>query len=169
MASIIDDTVRRHGIPTQRADRALGVSAIVMLAIVLAALARGRSHRAEPPAAIWGHLGLLIPALALTPVMMIRPKGSDSHRVLGYIWVALMTAIAIESFFIPLHGRSFSPIWLISAFVLIQVPRLIVQARRHEMVKHRRTVRGMVIGAFLVAGFFTLPFGRMLGLWLFHG
>jgi uncharacterized membrane protein len=28
-------------------------------------------------------------------------------------------------------------------------------------------VRGMVTGALLVAGFFTFPFGRMLGAWLF--
>ena len=32
---------------------------------------------------------------------------------------------------------------------------------------HRGSVRGMVTGALLVAGFFTFPFDRMLGHWLF--
>jgi uncharacterized membrane protein len=27
--------------------------------------------------------------------------------------------------------------------------------------------RGMVLGALLVAGFFTFPFGRLMGRWLF--
>jgi uncharacterized membrane protein len=67
----------------------------------------------------------------------------------------------------PAHGRSFSPIWLLSIFVLIQVPRMILAARRHDMIAHGRGARAMVIGAFLVAGFFTLPFGRLLGSWLF--
>jgi uncharacterized membrane protein len=169
MAGLADDAITARGIPTERSDRLLGYAAIVMLAIVLAAIARGHAHWREPPVAVWGHLGLLIPTLVLTPVMMIRPKGSRSHRWLGYVWVALMTVIAIESFFIPLHGRSFSPIWPISIFVLVQVPRLVLNARRHNIDMHRRTARGLVIGAFLVAGFFTLPFGRMLGVWLFKG
>ncbi len=144
----------------------LGYLSIGMLAIVLTAVARGHAHWREPPISVWGHLALVVPALMLTPVMMIRPKGAESHRLLGYVWVALMTAIAIEGFFIPLGGRSFSPIWLISIFVLIQVPRLVLHARAHRVAQHQRTVRGLVIGAFLVAGLFTLPFGRMLGGWL---
>lgn len=155
--------------PTERFDRTLGYGAIVMLVVVLAALLRGRAHWHEPPLAIWAHLSLVITALLLTPVMLLRPKGSPGHRVLGMIWVAVMVCLAIESFFVPLHGRSFSPIWLLSAFVLWQAPRAYLSARRHDVTSHRRAMRGMVIGAFLVAGFFTLPFGRMLGTWLFHG
>lgn len=169
LADNADNLDRRRGVPSGRADRMLGYAAIAMLAVVLAALARGHAHWREPPLAVWGHLALLIPALALTPIMLVRAKGSRSHRWLGYVWAALMVAIAIEGFLIPLHGRNLSPIWLISLFVLVQVPRLIVQARRHQIARHRRTVRGLVIGAFLVAGVFTLPFGRMLGTWLFHG
>ncbi len=168
MATILEHARRKDGLAPLPADRRLGYAALAMLAVVLVALYRGRAHWAEPPASVWAHLALVVAALLLTPVMMLRRKGSGQHRVLGYVWVALLLAIAIEGFFIPLHGRAWSPIWLISAFVLVQVPRLVVQARRHDMVAHRRTVRGMVIGAFLVAGIFTLPFGRLLGTWLFE-
>ena len=160
---------RVEGLAATRFDRRLGYGSMVMLAIVLAAIARGHAHWGEPPAAVWGHLALVIAALTLTPIMMISRKATDRHRVLGYVWAALLIGIAIEGCFIPLHGRSFSPIWLISIFVLVQTPRLVMKARRHDMVAHRNAVRAMVIGAFLVAGFFTLPFGRMMGMWLFHG
>jgi uncharacterized membrane protein len=169
MATILEHARRRDGLATLPADRRLGYISIVMLAIVVAALIRGRAHWAEPPASVWGHLALVIAALLLTPVMLIRRKGSGAHRYLGYVWAALLVAIAVEGFFMPLHGRTVSPIWLLSAFVLVQVPRLVIQARRHDMAAHRRSVRAMVIGAFLVAGFFTLPFGRLLGNWLFNG
>ena len=169
MATVSDDARHGEGLPALRTDRTLGYASIAMLALVVAALFRGRAHWGEPPASIWFHLGLVLAALILTPVMLVRRKGSESHRLLGYAWVALLLAIAIEGFFIPLQGRSWSPIWLISIFVLVQAPRLVIQARRHDMIAHRRTVRGMVIGAFLVAGLFTLPFGRMLGNWLFNG
>ncbi|MBA2932826.1 DUF2306 domain-containing protein [Sphingomonas sp. CGMCC 1.13654] len=159
----------RTGIAPEPLDRALGFASIAMLALVLAAIARGHAHWGEPPAAVWGHLALVIAALVLTPVMMLRTKGSDRHRLLGTIWVALLLAIAIEGFFIPLHGRSFSPIWLISLFVLWRVPTAFLAARRHQVARHRAAMRGTVIGAFVVAGLFTLPFGRMLGIWLFHG
>lgn len=51
-------------------------------------------------------------------------------------------------------------------WALIQVPLIWWTARAHQMVRHRRAVRGMVIGALLIAGFFTFPFGRLLGHWL---
>jgi uncharacterized membrane protein len=54
----------------------------------------------------------------------------------------------------------------LSLFVLVMVPRLILQARAHNVAGHRSTVRGLVIGALLIAGFFTFPFNRLLGQWL---
>jgi uncharacterized membrane protein len=44
---------------------------------------------------------------------------------------------------------------------------LVWYARRHQVARHRGAVRGMVMGALLVAGFFTFPFGRLMGRWLF--
>jgi uncharacterized membrane protein len=39
---------------------------------------------------------------------------------------------------------------------------------RHH-ARHRRGIRAMVLGALLIAGFFTFPFDRLLGRWLFGG
>ena len=66
-------------------------------------------------------------------------------------------------------GRLFSPIAILSVFVMVQVPRVVTHARAHNVARHRGNVRGLVIGALLIAGFFTFPFNRLLGHWLFTG
>jgi uncharacterized membrane protein len=65
------------------------------------------------------------------------------------------------------NGGRFSFIHILSAWVVIQVPLLWYAARTHKVALHRGSVRGMVTGALLIAGFFTFPFGRLLGHWLF--
>ncbi len=147
-----------------------------MAAVVALAVVRGRADWGALPPSVWVHLGLIGVALVLTPAMMLRAKGSRSHRVLGWVWVAamLLTALTSLAFNAQAGGRNWgvfsgdvSPIHLISLFVLVMVPRLVWNARRHRVQQHRRSARGLVIGAILVAGLFTFPFGRLLGHWLF--
>ena len=149
-------------------ERILAVGAVVLLAAVAVALARGRGEWHLVPAIIWAHLLTIVVALALTPVMLLRPRGDRRHRVLGTIWVVAMLATALLSFGIRVsnHG-GFSVIHLLSLWVLAMAPVIWWSARTHRVAKHRGAVRGMVTGALLVAGFFTFPFGRLLGHWLF--
>ncbi|WP_199555919.1 DUF2306 domain-containing protein [Sandaracinobacteroides hominis] len=101
--------------------------------------------------------------------MLWRAKGSASHRVLGWVWALAMLALAAISFDIRMSkSGGFSLIHLLSLWVVIAVPRLIWRARRHDVKGHRAMVRGLSIFALLVAGFFTFPFHRMLGVWLFQ-
>jgi|JI10StandDraft_1071094.scaffolds.fasta_scaffold23499_7 uncharacterized membrane protein len=149
-------------------DRVLGALAWALLAVVIFAVARGHDEWDRVSRAVWFHLGTIAVVLALTPVMLTRRKGDRRHRQLGWIWAASMCATALFSLVIrPFSGWIFSPIALLSIWALILVPRLILQARAHDVVRHRSTVRGLVIGALLIAGFFTFPFNRMLGQWLF--
>jgi uncharacterized membrane protein len=90
--------------------------------------------------------------------------------------VALMLATATLSLFfnagsskpgtMGVFSLDFSPIHAISLFVLIMVPRAVSAARRHDIKRHRAAIRGLVIGALITAGLFTLPFGRTMGRWL---
>ena len=107
-------------------------------------------------------------ALALTPVMLLRRRGDARHRLLGRVCAGAMMLTAILSLFVRLsnHGQ-FSLIHLLSVYTLVQVPILVWTARTHRVARHRRAVRAMVTGALLIAGFFTFPFGRLLGHWLF--
>ena len=151
-----------------RYETLLAVVALALLAVVLVALAKGHAQWASVPLVIWGHLATVLLALALTPVMLLRPRGDAKHRLLGKVWVAAMFLTAAESFLVRFtnHGQ-FSFIHIISAYVVVAAPLIWWTARTHRVRAHRRQVRGMVTGALLIAGFFTLPFGRLLGHWLF--
>lgn len=151
-----------------RLEKALGLLALVMLGFILAALAKGRADWSQIPALIWLHLATIMVALILTPVLLWRPRGTPGHRKLGYVWCAAMFLTAVDSLFVTTSRPGhFSPIHILSVLVIVLVPLLIRAARSHDIARHRRTVRGIVIGALLVAGFFTFPFDRLLGHWLF--
>ncbi len=139
-----------------------------MLAAMSAAILRGKPDWGRVPLVVWVHLATIATALGLTPVILWQRRGTPGHRKLGYVWVAGMTLTAVDSLFIRLTNRgSFSAIHLLSIWTLIQVPIIVVAARRHDVKRHRSAVRGMVFGALLIAGFFTFPFDRLLGHWLF--
>ncbi|KHL26869.1 membrane protein [Croceibacterium mercuriale] len=149
-------------------DRVLAAGAAVLLLAVLVALARGFGQWAQLPAALWVHILTILVALALTPVMLLRPRGDRRHRRLGWVWAAALFLTAAVSFLVrTAPDGGFSVIHLLSAFTLLQVPLIIWTARTHRWARHRSAVRGMVTGALLIAGFFTFPFGRLMGTWLF--
>lgn len=151
-----------------RLERALGALALVMLGFICVAILRGMPQWPLIPAVIWIHLATILVALALTPVLLWRRRGDGRHRLIGYIWSAAMMLTALDSFFVHVGKPGhFSLIHILSVFTLIMVPVLVLAARRHNVTRHRRTVRGLITGALLIAGFFTFPFDRLLGHWLF--
>ena len=154
-------------ISADRLERVLACAAMALLAAVLAALARGVDKWHFVPALVWAHLLTIMVALALTPVILLRGRGDRRHRTLGTIWVVAMIATAAISLFVHVSGPGhFSFIHILSVWTLIQVPIIWWSARTHNVARHRTSVRGMVIGALLTAGYFTFPFNRMLGHWL---
>lgn len=149
-------------------DRALAIGAAILLVAVTLALFRGYGEWARVPAIVWAHIATILIALALTPPMLLRRRGDTLHRRLGWIWTGAMGLTALLSFGVRGgNGAALSPIHILSALTLIQTPLIVVYARRHQVVRHRRAVRGLVTGALLIAGFFTFPFGRLMGRWLF--
>ena len=152
----------------------LAVASTVLAVAALLAIAKGQADWAKVPPLVWLHLGSILVATSLTPVMLLRRKGDGRHRKLGYVWVGAMLLTAMTSLFfntrVPggwgVFTGDFSFIHLLSVLVLVQVPRIVTAARRHDRRRHERGVRGVVIGALLIAGFFTFPLGRMLGDWL---
>ena len=168
MASIARTTTHQRTLASDTLERVLAAAAVALLITVLVALAKGHAQWSAIPLVIWGHLATIMVALALTPVMLLRRRGDAYHRQLGWIWVASMLLTALVSFGIRESNRGgFSIVHILSVWTLIQVPLIVWSARTHNVVRHRRAVRGMVVGALLIAGFFTFPFNRLLGHWLF--
>lgn len=149
-------------------ERLLGWLALVMLGFIGVAVLRGMDEWWRIPAVVWVHLATICVALGLTPVLLWRVRGTPRHRLFGYAWCVAMLATAIDSFFVRLSQPGhLGPIHALSVLTLVLVPLLVISARRHDVYRHRRTVRGLIIGALLIAGFFTFPFNRLLGHWLF--
>lgn len=110
------------------------------------------------------HAFAAMAAFALGVVQFAAPKGTLSHRTIGWIWVTLMAIVALSSFWIHqirLVGP-FGPIHFLSIFTLAILPLGIWRAHRHEVAGHRRIMISIFIGALLVAGLFTLLPGRIM-------
>ena len=148
-------------------DRVLSAISLLLLAAVLVALWRGRYEWGELPAFVWPHVGTIMIALGLTPVMLLRRRGDRLHRRLGWIWAAAMFLSAASSFGIrDMNEGSLSYIHILSAFTLAMVPVIVWSARTHRVAMHRGTVRWMISGALITAGAFTFLPDRMFGAWL---
>ncbi len=110
------------------------------------------------------HAFAAMAAFGLGVVQLAAPKGTLPHRTLGWIWVGLMLSVAISSFWIHqirLVGP-WSPIHLLSIFVLITVPLAVWRAHQHRVVDHRRAMISVFCGALVIAGLFTLLPGRIM-------
>ncbi|MHB2166278.1 DUF2306 domain-containing protein [Alsobacter sp. R-9] len=113
---------------------------------------------------IQGHAFAALGALALSAHQFLGRPGTPVHRAVGMVWVALMAATALSSFWI--HDLRmlgpFSVIHLLSVFVLTQLVRGVLAARAGRIEEHRRTMRGLFLYGLVVAGLFTLLPGRIM-------
>lgn len=149
-------------------EKVLAGAALLLIAAVSVAIAKGQYQWHLVPGIVWLHIATILIALALTPVMLLRRRGDRLHRRLGWIWCAALGGTALISFWVrTINPGTLSWIHILSAWTLIQVPLIVWSARTHNVKRHRTSVRGMVLGALLIAGIFTFPFGRLMGQWLF--
>ena len=116
---------------------------------------------------IFFHLVTAVGALLLGLFMLLRRKGTRSHRLLGWTWVALMGSTALATVFIRDYRLpdllGYTPIHLFTLSVAVMLPLAVIYIRRGNVRGHRRTMTGLYIGACLVAGLFALLPGRFLG------
>jgi uncharacterized membrane protein len=106
------------------------------------------------------HAFAAMAAFALGLVQFALPKGTLPHRTVGWIWVALMAAVAVSSFWIHqirLVGP-FSPIHLLSILTLVMLPLAVWRTHTRNVAAHR---------TLLIAGLFTLLPGRIMHAVLF--
>lgn len=109
------------------------------------------------------HLAATILALALGSFMLIRRKGTVSHRILGWVWAALMLTAAISSFWITGITGGFSPIHVLSVVVLVSVPAAIYAIRNKRLNTHRRAMQVLFFSGLVLPGLLTLLPMRLLG------
>ena len=150
-------------------EKLLAAAAVVLFVVVSIALLRGHDAWEELRPLIWLHLASVMLPLVITPVQLLRRRGDGVHRMLGWIWALSLFGTALISFGIrDVNDGGFSFIHIFSIITILTVPMVVFAARHHRVARHRRAVRGLVTGALLTAGYFTLIPNRMLGGWLWN-
>lgn len=110
---------------------------------------------------IAAHAAMAGAALLVGATVLARPKGTASHRALGWTWVVLMAAVASSSFAIRYNG--FSWIHGLSVYTLFALAFGVMHARRRNIKAHRLTMISIFVGALLITGLFTLLPQRLIG------
>jgi len=110
---------------------------------------------------IAAHAAMAGAALLVGVAVLARPKGTASHRALGWTWVVLMASVASISFAIRYNG--FSWIHGLSVFTLFALVFGVADARRRNIKAHRTTMISIFVGALLITGLFTLLPQRLIG------
>ena len=109
------------------------------------------------------HIVSAFSALVLGALLLSRRlKGDRMHRIAGWTWVVLMSAVAVSSLWIP-KFMHLSWIHIFTAVTLVSLPLGVYRARTHQVKAHRSTMVGVFTGGLVIAGLFTLIPGRLLG------
>ena len=105
-----------------------------------------------------------IVALGVGVAQMLMKKGTFLHVLLGRIWVALMTFVAVSSFFIyelKIWGN-YSPIHFLSVWTLLSIGAGIYYARIGNIRRHRYVMMLLFYLALVLTGAFTLLPNRLM-------
>lgn len=114
-------------------------------------------------AAVRFHLGAAVLALIFGAMQFALPEGTSLHRAVGALWLLLMVAAAVSSFFLRnIRPGHFSAIHGLSLLALIAVPWIVYTARTGRLSHHRNTVIGLYVGGLVLAGALAFLPGRML-------
>lgn len=114
--------------------------------------------------AIQLHVAAATAAIPLTVLLLAGPKGSRTHRLLGWSWIAVMLLAAGSGLFIHtirLWGL-WSPIHLLSLWVVLSVLLGVRAARQQRVRRHRQVMLSLVFGALLGAGALAFLPGRLM-------
>lgn len=115
--------------------------------------------------AIQVHAFSVIAAALIGAFVLWRGKGTELHKILGRLWVALMLVTATSALFIHEIGLigPFSPIHLFSIFTYVGVGQgLYAIIVRRDVRRHRAEMQGVYVGALMLAGAFTFLPGRRM-------
>jgi uncharacterized membrane protein len=120
------------------------------------------------PPIVYVHMSAAFAALALGTFQLWRPKGTYSHRKLGWTWIALMLTVAVSSLWIP-RFMQLSWIHVFTLVTLVSIPLALWHIRRGNVRGHASAMKGVYIGGLIIAGAFTLLPGRAIGNLIWRG
>jgi uncharacterized membrane protein len=130
-------------------------AAATALLLLLGYLAGGAAT-----APIMMHLTTVVPAAVVGTAVLLLPKGTRTHTLLGRQWVLLMIATSLVSFFILRDGLS--AIHVLSVITLVSVAVGVRAARLRRLRTHIPCMVIAYISTFIAGAFAVLLPGRFL-------
>jgi uncharacterized membrane protein len=106
----------------------------------------------------------VVPAFVVgTLLVFFSTKGRLPHRILGAIYLTLMTVTAVDTFFIrSLDSGHLSLIHLFIPLTLFSVVGALRSVQRGNIRSHCYAMIGLYVGGFLLAGALTFLPGRLM-------
>jgi uncharacterized membrane protein len=116
------------------------------------------------------HALLAAMALVIGLAVLLRQKGTRSHKFLGRLWVAAMVGVAVCSFWIFEIRRGAGPSWIhiLSVWTLVSLALAVWFIRRGNVRAHKAFMVGTFLGL-AGAGLGAMAPGRALSRLLFGG
>ena len=114
------------------------------------------------------HVAAAIIALVFGIVMFTRPKGTQSHKMIGRLFLGFMLITAISAIFIRLiNDGQFSFIHLFVPLTLFASWEAVHYVRKGNIKRHKRAVKGMFFGALMIPGLLSFLPGRIMYTFVF--
>ncbi|MDO6739061.1 DUF2306 domain-containing protein [Wenyingzhuangia sp. 2_MG-2023] len=118
------------------------------------------------------HLATVVPCFVIGTIVLMIKKGTNTHIVLGRIYMMLMMFTAIITLFMPAHVgptvmNHFGWIHAFSFLTIYTVPTAYWAIKQGNVKAHKRKMIILYIGAIIIAGGFTFAPGRYLNEFLF--
>ncbi|MDR9395642.1 MAG: DUF2306 domain-containing protein [Roseovarius sp.] len=117
------------------------------------------------------HALVALLAMGAGAVQLLAPKGTITHKTLGYVWVGAMGVVAVSSFWIH-EFQWFGPFSIIHVLSLLVLATLIYSIRairRGSVTAHRNSMIQLYALALVLTGAFTLVPGRTMHAVIFGG
>ena len=150
---------------------ATGMTLAVFFALFRGLTGIAPSHPNTRDIAIVLHVATVIPAIPLGGYLLLAPKGTKGHKLLGKVWVGLMVTTALSACFINYGGGLNFHVSFIHIFVpmtLIASYKLIATARRGDIKGHKKEILSLYLGALMIPGIVSMALpGRLMNVWLF--
>ena len=177
-------TPEERRVPTVRKARkavvataiAIAVAALVLLFFIGSPTELSNSQFGEPGSfyltLAYVHLATIVPCFLIAVWLLMRRKGTPTHKLLGKIYMVLISfssvvAAAMPAAVGPRLWNHFGFIHLFCIAVFVSVPYAVWAIRRGKVKAHAYTMSGLFLGGIVIAGAFAFGPGRLLHGWLF--
>ena len=161
---------------TPRTRAIVMIAATSMTLAAIYALVRGLTgiapdHGHTRDIAVVLHVATVLPAIPLGGYLLLAPKGTKNHKLLGKVWVMLMLLTALSACFIKYGGGldfHVSPIHIFVPMTFWASYKLVATARRGDMKGHKKEILSLYLGALMIPGIVSMAMpGRLMNVWLF--